>query len=70
MFLLNCKQSQKGSILYENKFWMAEIDPFFEPPRLKVAQHSANCSKMSTLAQKFQFGSKKKIEPFPYKFFT
>jgi hypothetical protein len=32
--------------------WVAESGSSFEPPQLKVAQHWANCSKMSTLAQK------------------
>jgi hypothetical protein len=31
---------------------VAESGSSFEPPQLKVAQHWANCSKMSTLAQK------------------
>jgi hypothetical protein len=69
-------KSQNGSTKDKNNFWVAESGSSFEPPQLKVAQHWANCSKMSTLAQKkaenFQCGPKrpKKVEPFPYKIFT
>jgi hypothetical protein len=45
-------KTQNGSTKYKNNFWVAESGSSFEPPQLKVAQHWANLSKMSTLAQK------------------
>jgi hypothetical protein len=45
-------KSQNGSTKDKNNLWVAESGSTFEPPQLKVAQHWANCSKMSTLAQK------------------
>jgi hypothetical protein len=45
-------KSQNGSTKYKTNFWVAESGSSFEPPRLKVAQHWTNCSKISTLAQK------------------
>jgi hypothetical protein len=46
------QKSQKGSTNYKNKFLVAESGSSFEPLQLKMAQHWADCSKMSTLTQK------------------